>query len=184
MSDSLRLHGYIVHGLLQARTLEWVASSLLQEIFPTQGLNPGLPRFRHILYQMSQQGSPRILECVAYPFSSRSSQPRNGTGVSCIAGGFLISWTTRDTPTPKLKIGTKTKVQEAQRTGGKISPPNRNKWQKNIYAYRIQNADNWWWRENTWSRGKSSLQRKKELENTCHLTLCKPKHSVVTCLKY
>ena len=51
--------------------------SLLQGIFPTQGLNPGLPHCRRILYQMSHKGSPRILEWVAYPFSSRSSQPRN-----------------------------------------------------------------------------------------------------------
>ena len=32
----------------------WSGSlSLLQEIFPTQGLNPGLPHFRLILYQLS-----------------------------------------------------------------------------------------------------------------------------------
>ena len=35
-----------------------------------------------------------ILEWVAYPFSSRSSWPRNQTGVSCIAGGFFTSWST------------------------------------------------------------------------------------------
>ena len=51
--------------------------SLLQGIFPTQGSNPGLPHCRQILYQLSHKGSPRILESVAYPFSSRSSQPRN-----------------------------------------------------------------------------------------------------------
>ena len=60
--------------------------SLLQGIFPTQGLNPGLPHCRRILCQLSHKGSPRILEWVAYPFSSRSSQPRNQTRVSCIAG--------------------------------------------------------------------------------------------------
>ena len=32
--------------------------SLLQGIFPTQGLNPGLPYCRWILYQLSHQGSP------------------------------------------------------------------------------------------------------------------------------
>ena len=32
--------------------------SLLQGIFPTQGLNPGLLRFRQILYHLSHQGSP------------------------------------------------------------------------------------------------------------------------------
>ena len=39
-------------------------------IFPTQGLNPGLPHCRQILYQLIHKGSPGILEWVAYPFSS------------------------------------------------------------------------------------------------------------------
>ena len=47
---------------------------LLQEIFPTQGSNPGLPHCRRILYQLSHQESPRILEWVAYPFSSGEPQ--------------------------------------------------------------------------------------------------------------
>ena len=34
----------------------------------------------------------RVLEWVAYLFSSRSSQLRNQTGVSCIAGGFFTDW--------------------------------------------------------------------------------------------
>ena len=58
---------YTVHGILQARILAWVAFSLLQEIFPTQGLNPSLPHCRQILYQLIHKGSPRILEWVAYP---------------------------------------------------------------------------------------------------------------------
>ena len=66
--------------------------SFLQGILPTQGWNPGLPHCRQILYQLSHKGSPRILEWVAYPFSSGSSQPRNRTGVSCIAGRFFINW--------------------------------------------------------------------------------------------
>ena len=65
--------------------------SLLQGIFPTQGSNPGLPHGRRILYQLSHKGSPRMLEWVAYPFSSRSSRPRNQTRVSCIAGGFFTN---------------------------------------------------------------------------------------------
>ena len=32
--------------------------SLFQGIFPTQGLNPGLPHCRWILYQLSRQGGP------------------------------------------------------------------------------------------------------------------------------
>jgi len=65
--------------------------SPLQELFPTQGLNPGLSHFSQILYQLSHKGSPRILEWVAYPFFSGSSQPRNQTGVSYIAGGFFTN---------------------------------------------------------------------------------------------
>ena len=63
---------------------------LLQGIFPTQVSNPGLPHCRRIFYHLSLKGSPRILEWVAYPFSSESSQPRNRTGVSCIAGRFFL----------------------------------------------------------------------------------------------
>ena len=47
--------GYTVHGILQARILEWVA----------------------------------------FPFPKGSSQPRDWTQVSCIAGGFFTSWATR-----------------------------------------------------------------------------------------
>ena len=66
--------------------------SLLQGIFPTQGSNPGLLHCRQILYQLSHQGSPGILEGVVYPFSRGSSWPRNWTGVSCIAGGLFTNW--------------------------------------------------------------------------------------------
>ena len=38
----------------------------------------------------------RILQWVAFPFSRRSSQPRNQTQVSCIADGFFTSWATRE----------------------------------------------------------------------------------------
>ena len=48
--------------------------SLLQGIFPTQGGNPGLLHCRQILYQLSHMGNPRILEWVAYPFSSGSAE--------------------------------------------------------------------------------------------------------------
>ena len=76
--------------------------SLLHGIFPTQGLNPGLPHYRWILYQLSYKGSPRMLKWVAYLFSSGSSQPRNQTGVSCIASGFFTNWAMREgTVAPK-----------------------------------------------------------------------------------
>ena len=37
----------------------------------------------------------RLLEWVAFPFSSGSSQPRDRTQVSCIAGRLFTSWATR-----------------------------------------------------------------------------------------
>ena len=37
-----------------------------------EGSNPGLPYCRRVLYQLSHQGSPRILEWVSYPFSRGS----------------------------------------------------------------------------------------------------------------
>ena len=37
-----------------------------------------------------------ILKWVAFPFSRRSSQTRDRTQVSCIAGGFFTSWATRE----------------------------------------------------------------------------------------
>ena len=70
--------------------------ALLQGIFPTQWSIPGLPHCRWILYHLSHQGSPRILEWVADPFSRGTSQLRNWTQVSCIAGGFFTSWATRE----------------------------------------------------------------------------------------
>ena len=87
---------YIVHGILQARILEWVAFPLLQGIFPSQGLNPGLPHCRQVLYQLCHKGSPRILEWVAYPSFSGSSWQRNRSAVCCIAGGFFTYWAIRE----------------------------------------------------------------------------------------
>ena len=44
LCDSMEssLLGLSIHGILQARILEWVSHSLFQGIFLTQGLNPGL----------------------------------------------------------------------------------------------------------------------------------------------
>ena len=63
--------------------------SLIQGIFLTRGSNLGLSHFRQLLYQLSHKGSPRILEWVAYPFSSGSFKFRNWTG-------FFTSWAIRE----------------------------------------------------------------------------------------
>ena len=94
VSHSLWLHGLYSSWNSPGQNTGVGSLSLLQGIFPTQGSNPGLPHCGRILYQLSHKGSPRILEWVAYPFSSVSSQPRNWTRVSCIAGGFFTNWWT------------------------------------------------------------------------------------------
>ena len=90
-SDSLRPHELYGAWNSPGQNTRVGSLSLFQGIFPTQGSNPGLLHCRQILYQLSHKGSPRILEWVAYPLSSRSSRPRNQTGVSCIAVGFFFT---------------------------------------------------------------------------------------------
>ena len=63
----------------------------------TQELNPCLPHCRRILYRLSHQVSPRILERVTYPFSRGSSRTRNQTRVSWIADLFFTSGATQET---------------------------------------------------------------------------------------
>ena len=70
--------------------------SLLQGTFLTQESKQDLLLCRQILYHLSHKGTPGILEWVAYPFSSESSQLRNGTGISYIAGGFFTNWVIRE----------------------------------------------------------------------------------------
>ena len=80
MSNSLWSHGLYSPCNCPGQNTGLGCYFLLQGIFPTQGLNPGLPHCTQILYQLNQQGSPRILEWVAYFFSSGSSWPRKQTG--------------------------------------------------------------------------------------------------------
>ena len=47
----------------------------------------------------------KIFEWVTFPFSRGSSQPRDWTQNSCIAGGFFISWTIREAPHPYTTTG-------------------------------------------------------------------------------
>ena len=92
--------------------------SLLQGIFQTQGLNIGLLHCTWILYQLSQKWSPRILVWVTYPSFRGSSQPRNPTRVSCIAGGSFTNWATREAMREK-----------------------ENFWQKKTFSFQIPTAN-------------------------------------------
>ena len=79
---------YTVHGILQARILKWVAFPFLGDL-PNPGIKPRSPTLQADSLSAEPQGSPRILEWGACPFSSGSSLPRNQTGISCIASRFF-----------------------------------------------------------------------------------------------
>ena len=58
MSDSLQLHELYSPWNSPSQNPGVGSVSLCQGIFPTQGLNPGLPHCRRILYQLRREGSP------------------------------------------------------------------------------------------------------------------------------
>ena len=89
LSNSVRSHGLYSPWDSSGKNTGVGSLSLLQGIFPNQGSNPSLLHCRWILYKQSHQGSPRIWEWVAYPFSRGSFQPRDRTRVSHIADRFL-----------------------------------------------------------------------------------------------
>ena len=55
--------GSSVHGILQARILEWVATPFSRGIFSTQRSNLGFLCCREILYGLSHQGSHPANKC-------------------------------------------------------------------------------------------------------------------------
>ena len=71
------------------KNIEVGSVSLLQGIFPTQGLNPGLLLCRQILYHLSHQGSPRILEWVVYSFL-QGIFPTQGSNGGLLHYGWIL----------------------------------------------------------------------------------------------
>ena len=90
------LQGSSVHENSPGKNTGVGCHAFLQGIFLIQGSNPGLPHCRWILFHLSHQGSPRILECVAYPFSMGIflTQESNRGLLHC--GRFFTSWATRE----------------------------------------------------------------------------------------
>ena len=93
----------------------------------------------------------RILEWVAFPFSRASSQPRDRTQVSHIAGEFFTSWATGEAPRPS-RTNTKKRCPFNPRWLECKSRKSRNTW-----SYRQV----WPW-STKWSRAKANrvLSRK------------------------
>ena len=69
------LPGFSVHEDSPGKNTRVGCHALLQGIVPTQGSNPGLPYCKQILCCLSLQGSPRILEWVAYPPGIKPGSP-------------------------------------------------------------------------------------------------------------
>ena len=83
--------GSSVHGILQAKILEWGSHSLFQGIFLTQGLNPGLLLCRHIFYHLNHQ-EPSSQTQLKYLFYLRNWTPPHYPMMnhSCLSTG--IPW--------------------------------------------------------------------------------------------
>ena len=90
MSNSLGPHGLYSPWNFPGQSTGVGSHSLLQRMFATQDSNSGLPHCGQILYQLSHQGGSRILEWVAYPFSSGSSRPRNQIGSPALQADFFL----------------------------------------------------------------------------------------------
>ena len=73
--------GSSIHGIFQARVLEWVAISFSTICNYWRKLSwfrgSSLPHFGWVLHLLSHQGSPGILDC-GYPFPSPGNLPNPG----------------------------------------------------------------------------------------------------------
>ena len=81
----------VVHGILQARILEWVAVLFSRGSSQSRDWT----QVSHIAGRFFTSWATREaqeLEWVAYPFSGGFSWPRNWIGVFCIAGRFFTNW--------------------------------------------------------------------------------------------
>ena len=106
---------YRVHGVLQARILEWVAfpcSSRSSQPSNQTGVSctaggslptelSGKPFFATPWTIVHGTLQAKILEWVTFLCSRGSSQPRDQTQVSHMAGGFFTSWATREALIPR-----------------------------------------------------------------------------------
>ena len=101
VSDSLWPHGCSlpgssVHGDSPGKNTGVDCRTLLQRISPTQGLSPGLPHCRQILYQLSHKRSPRIWEWGSLSLLQRIFLTQESNRDLLIAGGFFTKWAVRE----------------------------------------------------------------------------------------
>ena len=108
-----RLPGFSVHGIFQARVLEWVAVSFSRgSSQPRDWTQVSCIAGRCFTIWATREAPcssvygilwARILECVAIPFSRRSSRPRDWTQVSSTVGRCFTVWATREVKTIRTR---------------------------------------------------------------------------------
>ena len=108
LSNSLRPHGLQSPWNSPGQNTGVGSLSLLQGIFPTQDLNPGLPHCRWILYQLSHKGSPcfRKVWC-------QTSLLSYLLRVTRVSRSLLLLWTSR--PYCSLALATGSYKQRRER---------------------------------------------------------------------
>ena len=102
--DPSWLYSYpsIVHETHKTQNARRPSKTLVQRKVKVAQLHPTLCNpIDYIVHGILQA---RILEWVAFPFSRGSSQPRDWTQVSCIAGGFFTNWVIRESQHPNKKL--------------------------------------------------------------------------------
>ena len=80
-----------VHGIFPGKSTRVGCHFLLQGIFLTQGLNPGLLHWGQMLYRLSHQGSHNAGNPGSIPGSGRSLEKEMATHSSILA--WRIPWT-------------------------------------------------------------------------------------------
>ena len=85
---------YTVHGILQAKILEWVAVP-----FSRGSSQHRSPALQEDSSPAEPLGKPKNTGVSSLSLLQGSSRPRNYTSVSCLAGRFFTSLATREVPT-------------------------------------------------------------------------------------
>ena len=108
----------------------------------------------------------RILEWVAIPFSSGSSQPRDRTQVSLIAGRFFTLWVTRkDSVEVLLKTKNRVALWSSNPTPGQISKGNYNSkkyMHPNVHSSPVYNSQDM-------ETSQMSINRRMDKKDVVHL---------------
>ena len=110
---SRNLRSCMPHGVAKNKNVQCVC--VYDKVKVTQLCQTLWDCMDYIVHRILQA---RILERVAFPFSRGSSQPRDRSQVSRIAGGFFTSWAAREALNKYLKES----------------------WKKNIYLFQVWQA--------------------------------------------